>query len=67
MGSLEVDLFSKRTQLTLSITFLEIGKVSAIGLVSRKEYLIKLMKPHCLIRLLLETDYLIRFMKDESH
>ena len=28
MGSLEVDLFSKRTQLTLCITFLEIGKVS---------------------------------------
>lgn len=28
MGSLEVDLLSKRTQLTLSVTFLEIGKVS---------------------------------------
>lgn len=28
MGSLEVDLLSKQTQLTLSVTFLEIGKVS---------------------------------------
>ena len=28
MGSLEADLLSKRTQLTLSVTFLEIGKVS---------------------------------------